>query len=211
MLCLFCPLCSSGISASLDALLVGMALGLQKIPLPARHNLLISTVTLIGTVISIGLGNLLLPLFPIGIGTRIGSSVLILFGLYYVGKWLLSRWRCNFSPDNNLCQKKKKFAGHRELSLSQILALGCALSMNQYRHRFLCQYYGTSFPSGIGVHLFLLLRISGFRKPSGQVCFPAADRGIYGSRLRFIVDPAGVVSIIPLIRIVPKNLGNLSE
>lgn len=57
-----------GISASLDALLVGMALGLQKVPLPARHNLLISTVTLIGTVISIGLGNLLLPLFPIGIG-----------------------------------------------------------------------------------------------------------------------------------------------
>ena len=56
-----------GISASLDALLVGMALGLQKVPLPARHNLLISTVTLIGTVISIGLGNLLLPLFPIGI------------------------------------------------------------------------------------------------------------------------------------------------
>ena len=53
-----------GISASLDALLVGMALGLQKVPLPARHNLLISTVTLIGTVISIGLGNLLLPLFP---------------------------------------------------------------------------------------------------------------------------------------------------
>ena len=103
-----------GISASLDALLVGMALGLQKVPLPARHNLLISTVTLIGTVISIGLGNLLLPLFPIGIGTRIGSSVLILFGLYYVGKWLLSRWRCNFSPDNNLCQKKKKFAGHRD-------------------------------------------------------------------------------------------------
>ena len=47
-----------GISASLDALLEGMALGLQKVPLPARHNLLISTVTLIGTVISIGLGNL---------------------------------------------------------------------------------------------------------------------------------------------------------
>ena len=176
-----------GISASLDALLVGMALGLQKVPLPARHNLLISTVTLIGTVISIGLGNLLLPLFPIGIGTRIGSSVLILFGLYYVGKWLLSRWCCNFS------------------------GAGLCPFHEQYRHRFLRQYYGTSFPSGIGVHLFLLLRISGFRKPSGQVCFPAADRGIYGSRLRFIVDPAGVVSIIPLIRIVPKNLGNLSE
>jgi putative Mn2+ efflux pump MntP len=96
-----------GISASLDALLVGMALGLQKVPLPARHNLLISTVTLIGTVISIALGNLLLPLFPIGIGTRIGSSVLILFGLYYVGKWLLSRWHCNFSRII-ICARRRK-------------------------------------------------------------------------------------------------------
>ena len=100
-----------GISASLDALLVGMALGLQKVPLPARHNLLISTVTLIGTVISIGLGNLLLPLFPIGIGTRIGSSVLILFGLYYVGNGCFPDGAATFSPDNNLCQKKKNLSG----------------------------------------------------------------------------------------------------
>lgn len=119
-----------GISASLDALLVGTALGLRKVPLPAGHNLLISTVTLIGTVISIGLGNLLLPLFPTGIGTRTGSSVLILFGLYYLGKWLLSKWRCCFSRTYPLCQEEKKFTSHRELTLSQTLALGCALSMN---------------------------------------------------------------------------------
>lgn len=134
-----------GISASLDALLVGMALGLQKVPLPARRNLLISTVTLIGTVISIGLGNLLLPLLPTGIGTRIGSNVLILFGLYYVGKWLLSRWHCNFSPDSNLCQEKKKFAEHRELSLPQTLALGCALSMNNIGIGFSASITGLPF------------------------------------------------------------------
>lgn len=119
-----------GISASLDALLVGTALGLQKVSLPARHNLLISTVTLLGTVISISLGNLLLPLFPIGLGTRIGSAVLILFGLYSMGKWLLSKWRCHTAPDSGLCQEKEKYAGHRELSLSQTLVLGCALSLN---------------------------------------------------------------------------------
>ena len=134
-----------GISASLDALLVGTALGLRKVPLPAGHNLLISTVTLIGTVISIGLGNLLLPLFPTGIGTRIGSSVLILFGLYYVGKWLLSKWCCSFSPDNNLCQEKKKFAGQRELSLPQTLALGCALSMNNIGIGFSASITGLPF------------------------------------------------------------------
>lgn len=134
-----------GISASLDALLVGMALGLQKVPLPARHNLLISTVTLIGTVISISLGNLLIPLFPAGIGTRIGSSVLILFGLYYVGKWLLSKWHCRSSHSSNLCQEKKKFAEHRELSLTQTLALGCALSMNNIGIGFSASITGLPF------------------------------------------------------------------
>ena len=134
-----------GISASLDALLVGTALGLQKVPLPARHNLLISTVTLIGTVISISLGNLLLPLFPAGIGTRIGSSVLILFGLYYAGKWLLSKWRCSASQDSSLCQEKKKFAEHRPLSLSQTLALGCALSLNNIGIGFSASITGLPF------------------------------------------------------------------
>ena len=134
-----------GISASLDALLVGTALGLQKVPLPARHNLLISTVTLIGTVISISLGNLLLPLFPMGIGTRIGSSVLILFGLYYVGKWLLSKWYCHSSHNSNLCQEKKKFAEYRELSLSQTVALGCALSMNNIGIGFSASITGLPF------------------------------------------------------------------
>ena len=119
-----------GISASLDALLVGCALGLQKVPLPAKHNLLISAVTLIGTVISISLGNLLLPLIPGEIATRTGSSILILFGLYYAGKWLVSRWRCSSSDNSSLCREKKKFAGHRNLTLPQALALGCALSMN---------------------------------------------------------------------------------
>ena len=110
-----------GISASLDALLVGCALGLQKVPLPAKHNLLISAVTLIGTVISISLGNLLLPLLPGEIATRIGSSILILFGLYYAGKWLVSRWRCSSSDNSSLCREKKKFAEHRNLTLPQTL------------------------------------------------------------------------------------------
>ena len=125
-----------GISASLDALLVGCALGLQKVPLPVKHNLLISAVTLIGTVISISLGNLLLPLIPGEIATRTGSSILILFGLYYTGKWLVSRWRC---------REKKKFAEHRNLTLPQTLALGCALSMNNIGIGFSASITGLPF------------------------------------------------------------------
>ena len=119
-----------GISASLDALLVGTALGLQKISLPIKHNLLISAVTLIGTVISIGLGTLLLPLFPFGIGIRIGSIILILFGLYYIGKWLLSKLHCRHLPTDALCQSSQKYIDPRALTFSRILVLGCALSLN---------------------------------------------------------------------------------
>ena len=170
-----------GISASLDALLVGMALGLQKVPLPARHNLLISTVTLIGTVISIGLGNLLLPLFPIGIGTRIGSSVLILFGLYYVG---------NFSPDNNLCQKKKKFVGHRELSLSQILALGCALSMNNI---------GIGFSASITGLPFLPASVSTFFCSFGFLAFGSRlGRSAFLQQIGEYTDPVSGLLLILL-------------
>ena len=134
-----------GISASLDALLVGYALGLQKVPLPAKHNLLISAVTLIGTVISISLGNLLLPLIPGEIATRTGSSILILFGLYYAGKWLVSRWRCSSSDNSSLCREKKKFAEHRNLTLPQTLALGCAISMNNIGIGFSASITGLPF------------------------------------------------------------------
>ena len=134
-----------GFSASLDALLVGIALGLRKVPLSARHNLLISTITLMGTVLSIGLGNLLLPLFPLGLGTRIGSAVLILFGLYSMGKWLLSKWRCNVVSDSCLCQEKEKFAGQRELSLLQTLVLGGALSLNNIGIGFSASITGLPF------------------------------------------------------------------
>lgn len=146
-----------GISASLDALLVGCALGLQKVPLPAKHNLLISAVTLIGTVISISLGNLLLPLIPGEIATRTGSSILILFGLYYAGKWLVSRWRCSSSDNSSLCREKKKFAEHRNLTLPQTLALGCALSMNNI---------GIGFSASITGLPFCLPRYPPFSVPS---------------------------------------------
>ena len=134
-----------GISASLDALLVGAALGLRKVILPVKYNLLISTVTLIGTVISIGLGNLLLPLFPSGFATRTGSTVLILFGLYYIGKWLLPRLRCRITPDKSPCPDTQKFTGRKELATSQAFLLGCALSLNNIGIGFSASIAGLPF------------------------------------------------------------------
>ncbi len=143
-----------GISASLDALLVGTALGLRKVILPVKYNLLISTVTLIGTVISIGLGNLLLPLFPSGCGTRIGSAVLILFGLYYFGKWLLPRLRCRIIPDKYPCPGTEKFTDHRNLTMPQAFLLGCALSLNNIGIGFSASIAGLPFlPASLSTFL----------------------------------------------------------
>lgn len=53
-----------GISASLDALLVGMAYGIRQVRILPWQNLAISLVTLLGTCLSVGLGHRLAALLP---------------------------------------------------------------------------------------------------------------------------------------------------
>jgi putative Mn2+ efflux pump MntP len=107
-----------------------------------------------------------------------------------VGKWLLSRWRCNFSPDNNLCQKKKKFAGHRELSLSQILVLGCALSMNNI---------GIGFSASITGLPFLPASVSTFFCSFGFLAFGSRlGRSAFLQQIGEYTDPVSGLLLILL-------------
>ena len=75
-----------GISASLDALLVGISFGLRGVRIRLWQNLTISLVTLLGTCLSVGLGHRLAALLPGSMGLYAGSLVLILLGLYYISK-----------------------------------------------------------------------------------------------------------------------------
>ena len=76
-----------GISASLDALLVGVCYGIKGIRIRLWQNLAISLVTLLGTCLSVGLGGRLAAFLPGVIGDYIGSIILILLGFYYIAKW----------------------------------------------------------------------------------------------------------------------------
>lgn len=76
-----------GISASLDALLVGVCYGIKGIRIRPWQNLVISLITLLGTCLSVGLGHRLAAFLPDFIGDSIGSIILILLGLYYMVKW----------------------------------------------------------------------------------------------------------------------------
>ncbi len=80
-----------GISASLDALLVGITYGIRGTSIRLLQNLFISLVTLSGTCLSICLGAVLAPLLPPMIGGCIGSLILLILGAYYVQKWVFSR------------------------------------------------------------------------------------------------------------------------
>lgn len=79
-----------GISASLDALLVGISYGLRKIRIRALQNLAISLVSLLGTCLSACLGIHLLPFLPPILAGCTGSIILILLGVYYIIKWIFA-------------------------------------------------------------------------------------------------------------------------
>ena len=79
-----------GVSASLDALLVGISYGIRQIRIRFWQNLVISLITLLGTCLSVGLGHQLIPFLPTAIQGCAGSLILILLGLYYIAKWAIS-------------------------------------------------------------------------------------------------------------------------
>lgn len=79
-----------GISASLDALLVGISYGLRKIRIRTLQNLAISLVSLLGTCLSACLGSRLLPFLPPSLAGCIGSVILMFLGAYYIAKWIFT-------------------------------------------------------------------------------------------------------------------------
>lgn len=88
-----------GVSASLDALLLGITYGIRRIHIRLWQNLLISFITLLGTCLSVGFGSWLssrIPpskggIFPknFPLGKQIGSATLMLLGIYLLLKFMI--------------------------------------------------------------------------------------------------------------------------
>lgn len=114
-----------GISASLDALLIGISYGIRGIRIRLWQNLLISGITLLGTCLSVGLGDWLAPRLPDMVSRYLGSLVLMLFGTWYVLKWLVKR----LTHSREMIQTAAAVSAPC-LSLPEILVLGVSLSLN---------------------------------------------------------------------------------
>lgn len=142
-----------GISASLDALIVGIGYGIRGIRIRPWQNLAISLITLLGTCLSVGLGHRLVAFLPGLIGQYAGSLVLILLGFYYILKWMRPLLRpghfrqipvCESSPEHHVklrCPANSMGPADLEtasadsdslayLRLPEVLALSLTLSLN---------------------------------------------------------------------------------
>lgn len=122
-----------GISASLDALLVGVSYGLRGVHVRLLQNLFISLVALLGTCLSVGFGGLLAPLLPNLISRLAGSLILILLGLYYILKWILTCLQnrtpeIKANPEASALVSAERPPG--SLTASEVLLLSFTLSVN---------------------------------------------------------------------------------
>lgn len=114
-----------GISASLDALLVGIAFGIKGASIRFRHNLLISIITLLGTCLSVGLGSRLTLLLSAPTWKLLGSLILIAMGIFYITKFMTDY----FQKD----RKQKSLTSAQAaatLTTAETCSLGIALSAN---------------------------------------------------------------------------------
>lgn len=114
-----------GVSASLDALLIGIGYGIRSVRIRLWQNLLISGITLLGTCLSVGFGGWLAPKLPHVIGRYVGSMILMLLGIWYVVKWVVQM----FAHTREMEQTSSSQSALR-LTLLEVLGLGVSLSLN---------------------------------------------------------------------------------
>ena len=135
-----------GVSASLDALLLGITYGIRKVHIKLWQNLFISLITLLGTCISVGFGSWLGPLLPVSLGKWIGSITLMAFGIYYLLKFMIpfcKRYLHNFTSlqKSKLTKTGRPGETHETsacscepsaspASMKNVLFLGVSLSAN---------------------------------------------------------------------------------
>ena len=122
-----------GVSASLDALLLGVSYGLRGVHIRLLQNLFISVITLLGTCLSVSLGSFLTPMLPSVISGCAGSLILMFLGVYYITKWILSALQCRISGQSEEPKEAALTSAERpcpRLTILQLFLLSLALSVN---------------------------------------------------------------------------------
>lgn len=97
------------LSASIDALSIGITYGIKKTKIPLKCNIIIFLILLCLTSISILIGHYISIIFSAKVSTFIGSFLLIVLGIYNIYK-IQNNISTNFDSDNsNYIDEKEAF------------------------------------------------------------------------------------------------------
>ncbi|MFY8255590.1 sporulation membrane protein YtaF [Clostridium perfringens] len=128
------------IAASLDILVVSLAYGLKDIKINFSSTLVITSISALGTFISMILGKFLVDLIPVKLGDIIGGLVLLLLGFYSIFSYFKEKKiltshnsENNSSPtfilENPEVADKDKSGN---IDFKESLALSLALALNNF-------------------------------------------------------------------------------
>ncbi|WP_297420998.1 manganese efflux pump [Clostridium sp.] len=87
------------LSSNLDNLVVGIAYGIKKINIGIIPNLIIATITSIGTLLSMSLGLYISKFLPISITNTLGAIIIIFLGVYFFIQSILNLINNNKAKD----------------------------------------------------------------------------------------------------------------
>ena len=79
------------VSASSDSLVVGLSYGAKKVGIHFGINVILSLISGLGTYLAMSLGTLFFEFIPASLSNYIGSSILILFGIYLFIHFLIKQ------------------------------------------------------------------------------------------------------------------------
>lgn len=129
-----------GISANMDAFVVGFSYGIKQQRIPFLTNMIISLITFLGTFLSIGIGLKAAAFLP-GFAAQIaGSMLLIVLGLYYCFKYFYEKAR-----QKNLGASAIDAPSKVTLSKKEAALLGLTLTANNAGMGIGASFAGTHF------------------------------------------------------------------
>lgn len=127
------------ISSNLDSIVIGIAYGIKKIKMGLLSNILIGIITTFSTFISMYIGKIILNFISINLANLIGSSVIIIFGLYFLLESIINLYKNNKkiksislkNSDNMLeyAQKTDKDSS-KYIDIKESITVGFSLAFN---------------------------------------------------------------------------------
>lgn len=120
------------VAVNLDTFVVAISYGCSRIRISLQDSLWMAAITGVFTYLSVKGGVICADLLPDKLPEILGGGILILMGVYLVGKWLIFQRK---AAKNKKASVDAKVAGTqvlemRKLRTREVIILSCALSIN---------------------------------------------------------------------------------